>query len=289
MLTVTHANGIATVMLDRPEVRNALDAALIAAIYDCFTALATDDAVRVVVLTGAGTVFSAGADVRWMQEAAHFTAEENARDARALAAMLATVDRCPKPVVARVTGAAFGGGAGLVACCDIAVAVAGAKFSFSEVRLGIVPAAIGPFVLRKIGASQARSLFLTAERFDAARAKEIGLVHAVVHAEELDAAAAPANLGGLAYNGGTTKTHAITAGSVAIDAGDDTAKDPGPDGVFGTGDDVVLLQSRLGCGRAFLHSANESSGRILDPEFMSELFRYRTCGKTEIAYLFWIV
>ncbi len=190
MLTVTHAKSVATVMLNRPEVRNALDAELIAAIRDCFAALATDDAVRVVVLTGAGTVFSAGADVRWMQEAAHFTVEENARDARALAAMLAAVNRCPKPVIARVNGAAFGGGAGLVSCCDIAVAVEGAKFSFSEVRLGIVPATIGPFVLRKIGASQARALFLTAERFDAARAREIGLVHAVVFAEELDAAVA---------------------------------------------------------------------------------------------------
>lgn len=190
MLTVTHAKGVATVTLNRPEVRNALDAELIAAIRDCFATLAADDAVRVVVLTGAGTVFSAGADVRWMQEAAHFTAEENAHDARALTTMLAAVDRCPKPVVARVNGAAFGGGAGLIACCDIAVAVEGARFSFSEVRLGIVPATIGPFVLRKIGASQARALFLTAERFDAARAREIGLVHAVVPAEELDAAVA---------------------------------------------------------------------------------------------------
>jgi len=190
MLTVAHAKSIATITLDRPEVRNALNAALIAALRDCFAALATDDAVRGVVLTGAGTVFSAGADVRWMQEAAHFTAEENAQDARALAAMLAAVDRCPKPVVARVNGAAFGGGAGLIACCDIAVAVEGARFSFSEVRLGIVPATIGPFVLRKIGASQARALFLTAERFDAARAREIGLIHAVVPAEELDAAVA---------------------------------------------------------------------------------------------------
>ncbi len=188
MLTITHAKGVATVTLDRPEVRNAINAELIARLHECFTALAMNEAVRVVVLTGSGTVFSAGADVRWMQEAANFTAEENAEDARALAAMLATVDRCPKPVVARVNGAAFGGGAGLVACCDVAVAAAGARFSFSEVRLGIAPATIGPFVLRKIGPSQARALFLTAERFDAARAKEIGLVHAVVPADDLDAA-----------------------------------------------------------------------------------------------------
>ncbi|MHB8646576.1 MAG: enoyl-CoA hydratase-related protein, partial [Thermomicrobiales bacterium] len=190
MLTVTHAAGVATVTLDRPEVRNAINAELIARLHECFTALATDDAVRAIVLTGAGTVFSAGADVEWMHAAARFTAAENEREARQMAAMFATIDRCPKPTVARVNGAAFGGGAGLVACCDIAVAVEDARFSFSEVRLGIVPATIGPFVLRKIGPSQARALFLTAERFDAARAKEIGLVHAIVPAEELDAAVA---------------------------------------------------------------------------------------------------
>ena len=188
MLTVTDANGIATVTLDRPEARNAFNAELIAQLRDCFAALATDDAVRVVVLTGAGTVFSAGADVQWMQGAAQFTVVENERDARAMAAMFAAVDRCPKPVVARVNGAAFGGGAGLIACCDIAVAVEDARFSFSEVRLGIAPATISPFVLRKIGPSHARALFLTAERFDAARARAIGLVHEVVPADELDAA-----------------------------------------------------------------------------------------------------
>ncbi len=188
MLTLTHANGVATVMLDRPEARNALNGELIAAIRDCFAALAADAAVRAVVLTGAGDVFSAGADIAWMHAAARFTAEENERDARQMAAMFATIDRCPKPVVARVNGAAFGGGVGLVACCDVAVAVESARFSFSEVRLGIAPATIAPFVLRKIGASQARALFLTAERFDALRAKEIGLVHAIVPADELDAA-----------------------------------------------------------------------------------------------------
>jgi methylglutaconyl-CoA hydratase len=190
MLTVTYANGVATVTLDRPEVRNALNGDLIAAIHDCFVTLAADDAVRVVVLTGAGTVFSAGADIEWMHAAAAFTAAENEQDARKMAAMFAAIDRCPKPVVARVNGAAFGGGGGLVACCDVAIAVEGARFAFSEVRLGIAPATIGPFVLRKIGPSQARALFLTAERFDAAHAKAIGLVHAVVPADELDAAVA---------------------------------------------------------------------------------------------------
>ena len=188
MLTVTREKGVVTVTLDRPEARNAFNAELIARLHEAFTALAEDDTARVVVLTGSGGVFSAGADIRWMQEAAHFTAEENAADARATATMFATVDRCPKPVIARVNGAAFGGGVGLIACCDIAVAVEGARFSFSEVRLGIAPATIGPFVLRKIGASHARALFLTAERFDAARAREIGLIHTVVPADELDAA-----------------------------------------------------------------------------------------------------
>jgi methylglutaconyl-CoA hydratase len=190
MLTVTHENSVATVTLDRPETRNALNGELIARLRECFAALATDESVRVVVLTGAGTAFSAGADIAWMQAAAEFTADENERDARALAEAFATIDRCPKPVVARVNGAAFGGGVGLVACCDVAVAMEGARFSFSDVRLGIAPATVGPFVVRKIGASQARALFLTGERFDAVRAKEIGLVHAIVPANELDVAVA---------------------------------------------------------------------------------------------------
>jgi methylglutaconyl-CoA hydratase len=190
MLTVTHENSVATVTLDRPETRNALNGELIARVRECFAALATDESVRVVVLTGAGTAFSAGADIAWMQAAAEFTADDNERDARKLAETFATIDRCPKPVVARVNGAAFGGGVGLVACCDVAVAVEGARFAFSEVRLGIAPATVGPFVVRKIGASQARALFLSGERFDAVRAKEIGLVHAIVPANELDVAVA---------------------------------------------------------------------------------------------------
>jgi methylglutaconyl-CoA hydratase len=188
MLTVSQTGKVATVTLDRPEARNAFNAALIARLHETFTALAADDGVRVVVLTGTGEVFSAGADIHWMQESVAFTRAENEQDARAIAAMWEAIDRCPKPVVAKVNGAAFGGGIGLVCCADIAVAVEGARFAFSEVRLGIVPATIAPFVLRKIGPSHARALFLTGERFDAARAREIGLVHHVVPTEELDAA-----------------------------------------------------------------------------------------------------
>jgi methylglutaconyl-CoA hydratase len=188
VLSVSQAGKVATVTLNRPEVRNAFNAELIARLHEAFTALAADDGVRVIVLTGVGEVFSAGADIHWMQESISFTREENIQDARAVAAMWEAIDRCPKPVIARVNGAAFGGGVGLVACADIAVAVEGARFAFSEVRLGIVPATIAPFVLRKIGPSHARALFLTGERFDAARAREIGLVHHVVPAAELDAA-----------------------------------------------------------------------------------------------------
>lgn len=188
MIALDRVGSVATVMLDRPEVRNAFNAALIAEIHRTFVALSGDESVRVVVLTGAGAAFSAGADIYWMQESIALTRAENEREAQAMAAMLAAVDRCPKPVVARVNGAAFGGGVGLIACCDLAVCVETAQFAFSEVRLGIVPATIAPFVLRKIGASHARALFLTGERFDAARAREIGLVHRVVPAAELDTA-----------------------------------------------------------------------------------------------------
>ncbi len=188
MIAVERVGSVATVTMERAEARNAFNAALIARLHAAFREVAADDGVRVVVLTGAGVAFSAGADIHWMQESVALSREENERDARAMAEMLATVDRCPKPVVARVNGAAFGGGAGLIACCDLAVCVDSAQFAFSEVRLGIVPATIAPFVLRKIGASHARALFLTGERFDAARAREIGLVHRVIPAEALDAA-----------------------------------------------------------------------------------------------------
>lgn len=179
---------VARVTLNRPEIHNALNDALIAEIRDTFRALAADDGVRAVVLTGAGSSFCAGADLGWMQAAVNYSVEENIADALNLVAMLDAINTCPKPVIARVNGTALAGGAGLVAACDIAVAVETARFAFTEARLGLVPATISPYVVRKIGESHARALFLTAERFEALHALTIGLVHRVVPADELDAA-----------------------------------------------------------------------------------------------------
>lgn len=177
---------VATVALARPDARNALNAALIEEITNCFQELARDESVRVVVLTGEGRAFCAGAEIRYMRETANFSYEENVEDAWRLAAMFAAVGECAKPVVAKVRGAAIGGGVGLVAAADVAVAEEGTVFAFSEVRLGIAPATIAPFVVHKIGLSQSRALFLTGERFDARRAWRMGLVHEVVPDGDLD-------------------------------------------------------------------------------------------------------
>jgi methylglutaconyl-CoA hydratase len=187
-LSVGHGDAVATVALARPDARNALNAELIGELRRCVEELAEDDKVRVVVLTGEGDFFCAGADIGYMRDTANFSYEENLEDARNLAATFEAVDGCPKPVVARVKGAAIGGGVGLVAAADVAVAEEGTVFAFSEVRLGISPATIAPFVVRKIGHSQVRALFLTGERFDGVRAREIGLVHEVISEEDLDAA-----------------------------------------------------------------------------------------------------
>src|SRR5215204_6425886 len=187
-LNRTDDGPVSTVTLARPGSHNALDADLIGELTRCFEEISEDERVRVVVLTGEGLSFCAGADVGYMRETAAFSYEENLEDARRLAMMFWTIDECPKPVVAKVHGAAMGGGAGLVAVADVAVVDAEARFAFSEVRLGIAPATIAPFVVRKIGVSHARSLFLTGERFGAERAREIGLVHEIVSRDELDAA-----------------------------------------------------------------------------------------------------
>jgi len=161
---------------------------LISDLTDCFGELAEDEEIRAIVLTGEGPSFCAGADIGHMRETARFSYEENLEDARRLATMFLAVDECPKPVVAKVRGAAIGGGAGLVAASDVVVAEEGTRFAFTEVRLGIAPATIAPFVVRKIGVSRARSLFLTGERFDAERARDMGLVHEVAPEDGLDAA-----------------------------------------------------------------------------------------------------
>ncbi len=177
----------ATVTMNRPDVRNAFNAGLIAAIRDAFVALDADAGVRSIVLAGAGKTFSGGADLVWMRDALNLSEAENIRDAEAFAAMLIAIDRCSKPVIAKIHGAALGGGCGLAAVADIVVAASDAIFGFTEVKLGILPAVISPYVLPKIGVSHARALFVTGERFSAGHARTIGLVHHVVALDELDA------------------------------------------------------------------------------------------------------
>jgi methylglutaconyl-CoA hydratase len=181
------AAGVARITLNRPEKRNALDRATIQALTQALRDCAGDSAVRVVQLTGAGGVFCAGADLTEMQAQAHAGEAANLEDAERLAAMLAVLDSMPKPTLARVNGDGYGGALGLLGACDIVVAVDHAKFAFTEVRLGIIPAVISPFVLGKLGESAARRYFLTAETLTAANLKELGLVHEVVSAELLDA------------------------------------------------------------------------------------------------------
>ena len=172
----------ARVTLSRPEVRNAFDAALIAALREAFETLSADgpDTLRGVVLAGEGDVFCAGADVRWMRSAIGLSVEDNERDARTMQAMLDAIESCPVPVLARVQGAALGGGMGLCAAADIVIATADTTFGFTETKLGIIPAVISTYVMPKIGPSHARALFATGERFTAERARRIGLVHEVV-------------------------------------------------------------------------------------------------------------
>jgi methylglutaconyl-CoA hydratase len=178
---------VARLWLNRPDVRNAFDGLMVSELRKTLFDLRTVDAVRVIVIGGRGGCFCAGADLQWMKAMAGFTREENLREAQALADLFFTVYESPKPVVARVHGAALGGGSGLVAACDIPVAALGTQFGFTEVRLGILPAVISPYVIAKIGESAARELLLTGERFEAVRAHEIGLVRAAVPEADLDA------------------------------------------------------------------------------------------------------
>ncbi|MGN6512716.1 MAG: enoyl-CoA hydratase-related protein [Lysobacteraceae bacterium] len=180
--------GIARLRLNRPALHNAFDAALIAALTAALERAGSDPGVRAVVLEGEGASFSAGADLHWMRGMAAASEAENRADALALARLMRTLDELPRPTIARVHGAAFGGGVGLVACCDIAIGAPEAKFGLTESRLGLLPAVISPYVIAAIGPRQARRWFATAEVFDAQEARRIGLLHEVVAAEALDAA-----------------------------------------------------------------------------------------------------
>lgn len=184
---LVHRDGsVVHLVLNRPDVRNAFNAAMIAELTDWAGSIGSDGPARVAVLSGAGKTFSAGADLGWMSQSLAHTQEETARDAERMAAMFDALDRVPVPLVGRIQGAALGGGAGLTAVCDIAVAESTAVFGFTEVKLGIVPAVISPYAVGKIGRSAARHLFLTGERFTAARALAIGLVHVVAAPAALD-------------------------------------------------------------------------------------------------------
>lgn len=183
------SSGVLSVSLNRPEVRNAFNEVVMDDLAKAFTQEAIRSEVKAIVLRGEGPTFCAGGDLNWMNKAVDFSYEDNLQDTRKLAHMFATLNECPKPVVGAIHGAAIGGGVGLVSICDIVIATAQTQFSLSEVRLGIVPACIGPFVIAKIGASHARGLFMSAERFQAQKAKEIGLVHQIVENQsELDSA-----------------------------------------------------------------------------------------------------
>ena len=179
---------VARLRMARGDVHNAFDAALIAGLTSGLQQVAADDGIRVLVLEAEGASFSAGADLNWMRGMAAASEADNRQDSLALARLMRTLDELPKPTIARVHGAAFGGGVGLVACCDIAIGVPQAKFGLTESKLGLLPAVISPYVIAAIGARHARRYFATAEIFDAAQARHIGLLHDVVEADALDAA-----------------------------------------------------------------------------------------------------
>jgi methylglutaconyl-CoA hydratase len=200
ILSELSPSGIATLTLNRPELHNAFDDALIAQLTQALNQLETDSQVRVVVLAANGKSFSAGADLNWMRQMAEYSYQQNLTDALALAELMRTLNTLAKPTVAKVQGPAYGGGVGLVACCDIAIASEAASFSLSEVKLGLIPAVISPYVVNAIGERQARRYFLTAEPFSAHEAQRIGLVHEVVPPQELDAVLAKL-LATLAGNG----------------------------------------------------------------------------------------
>ena len=187
-IRIERNGAVATLSLNRPQVHNAFDDTLIAETTAALESLAADASLRALVLTGTGATFSAGADLNWMRRMAKAGAEENRDDALRLAKLLRALQFFPKPTLVRINGSAYGGGVGLVACCDIAIGVEGAKFSLSEVKLGLVPATIAPYVVQAIGPRQARRLFVSAEVYDVAEAARIGLLHQCVPADQLNEA-----------------------------------------------------------------------------------------------------
>jgi len=188
LISSTDRRGVLTLRMDRPQVHNAFDARMIDEMTTALRAADQDDAVRMVVITGTGACFSAGADLNWMRSLVSASREENERDALRLADLMRSLNYLSKPTLARINGAAFGGGVGLIAACDISIAADNARFGLTEVRLGLVPAVISPYVIRRIGETYARRYFLTAERFDSLQACAIGLVQQTVGIEQLDTA-----------------------------------------------------------------------------------------------------
>lgn len=227
-LEVTGESGVATVWMNRPDAHNAFDENLIAGLRQVMTDLSHEASISVIVLAARGRSFSAGADLDWMRRAATYGYEQNKADARGLAAMLQSVASSPKTTVARVQGAALGGGMGLVAACDIAVASSAAVFATSEVKFGLIPATIGPYVVRAIGARQALRYFQTAERITAEKAHQLGLVHELAAPEQLDAKIdeiiAALKIGGpLARSASKDLIHAIVDRPITADLIEDTA------------------------------------------------------------------
>jgi methylglutaconyl-CoA hydratase len=186
MITTSIEKQVATITLNRPEIHNAFNDVMISELTTSFQEISQRDDVRVVLLASTGKSFSAGADMNWMKKVAEYSEAENRSDAMELALMLRMIDTCPKPVIARVQGDAYGGGVGLIAVADIAIAANHSRFAFSEARVGLSPATISPYVVRSIGARAARRYFLSAERFDAEEARRIGLIHQLTPLDELE-------------------------------------------------------------------------------------------------------
>ena len=185
-IEVHRGKDVVTVCLNRPDVHNAMNEQLMKELTDCFKELSRDDKVRVIILTGNGKSFCAGADLNWMKSMAKYSKEENIQDSRLLLYLYDTIYTCPKPVIGRVNGHAFGGGLGLFAVCDITIAIPDCKFAFSEVKLGIIPSVISTYIVRRTGLSNIKRLFITGQRFNSEYAKEVGLIDYVVQEKDLD-------------------------------------------------------------------------------------------------------